>query len=162
MPAQPVRAYAGRRLNISGSLLLTAWAGYELFVRLDDCRMWLAGVRRLAQRTDGSTLRYLIIMLEAPEMRQLADTLLFLLCALAFAVTAFALKSRPVAGLFTALLDVALFTFGCVVGMYSAIPTGLFQWLKVVPMAMVFAGCAVNFAEYLLRRRRRRRKARLR
>lgn len=152
------RRYCGRHLMLIGAFALLVWAGYELWIRLDDFHAWTSGVRYMSAARQESFLGNLSLILQAPEMRELTRKLLFLAGCILFSVLAICLRSRPRADVAVFVLDAALIVCGCALSMFKISFSLLTQTLKLIPLLLILVGCVMNFVQFFIRRRRRRRR----
>ena len=152
------KRYCGRHLMLIGALALLVWAGYELWIRMDDFQAWTSGVRYMSAARQESFLGNLSLILQAPEMRELTRKLLFLIGCAAFSVVALCLRSRPCADVVLFVLDAALIGCGCYLKIFRINFSLLPQTLKLIPLLLILAGCVLNFVQFCIRRRNRRRK----
>lgn len=154
------RPLAGRHPLTLGALALLGVSGYELWVRLEDFWAWSSGIRHLSKVRGTPFIQDLAIVFEAPEMRTLGFKMLFLLGAMLFAIVCLICRSRGVGAWVLLGLDAALVGAGAFMGLYSLRPSDWLQGLKLIPAALIAAGCVINIAHHIaLRRGRRREKA---
>ena len=147
----------GRHLLTLGAVALLGLSGYELWIRLEDFWAWTSGIRHLSQVRGTPFIEDLAIVFEAPEMRQLGFKMLFLLGAIIFAIICLFRRNRARGAWLLMVLDVALAVGGALLGLYSIRPSDWAQVLKLVPLALIFAGCIVNYAHrHTLKHQRRR------
>lgn len=96
----------------------------------------------------------LAIVFEAPEMRQLGFKMLFLLGSVIFAIICLFRRNRARGAWLLIALAVALAAGGGFLGLYSFHPSDWAQVLKLVPLALIAAGAAINIGHrHALRRR---------
>lgn len=150
------RRYCGRHLMLLGALALLVWAGYELWIRIDDFQAWTSGVRYMSAARQESFLGNLSLVLQAPEMRELTRKILFLAGCVLFSVLAICLRSRPRADVAVFVLDAALIACGCYLKIFAINFSLLPQTLKLIPLLLILVGCVMNFVQFCIRRRRRR------
>lgn len=154
------RPLHGRHLLTLGALALLGLSGYELWIRLEDFWAWTSGIRHLSQVRGTPFIQDLAIVFEAPEMRQLGFKLLFLLGAVIFAIICLFRRNRARGAWVLLALDAALAVGGGLLGLYSLRPSDWAQVLKLVPIALIAAGCTINIVHcQALRRRRSQRRA---
>ena len=139
------RRLNGRHLLTLGALALMGLSGYELWIRLEDFWAWTAGVRHLSAVRGTLFLEDLKIIFEAPEMRALGFKLLFLVVTLVFAVVCIVRRNRARGAWILMALDAAVAGLGVYLGLYSLRPTDWAQALKLIPLALIMAGCIVNY-----------------
>ena len=149
------RPLHGRHLLTLGALALLGLSGYELWIRLEDFWAWSAGIRHLSQVRGTPFIQDLAIVFEAPEMRQLGFKMLFLLGAVIFAVICLFRRNQARGAWFLLALDIALAVGGGLLGLYTLRPSDWAQVLKLVPLALIAAGCIVNMVHRQALRRRR-------
>lgn len=150
----------GRHPLTLGALALLGLSGYELWIRLEDFWAWTAGIRHLSQVRGTPFVQDLAIVFEAPEMRQLGFKMLFLLASIIFALICLIRRSRAGGAWLLLVLDIALVFGGAKLGLYSPRPSDWAQALKLVPLALIAAGCVINIIHrQILRRRRAQRRA---
>lgn len=152
------RRYCGRHLMLLGAVALLIWAGYELWIRIDDFRAWTGGVRYMSALRQESFLENLRLILEAPEMRELTRKMLFLAGCVVFSGIGICLRNKPRADVAVFLLDAALIVWGRSLKLFEINFSLLPQTLKVIPLLLILAGCVLNFIQYCVRMRRRRRR----
>ena len=148
------RPLHGRHLLTLGALALLGLSGYELWIRLEDFWAWSAGIRHLSQVRGTPFIQDLAIVFEAPEMRQLGFKMLFLLGAVIFAIICLFRRNRAKGAWFLLALDVARAVGGALLGLYTLRPSDWAQVLKLVPLALIAAGCIVNMVHRRALRRR--------
>ena len=154
------RPLHGRHPLTVGALALLGISGYELWIRLEDFWAWSSGIRHLSQVRGTPFLQDLAIVFEAPEMRQLGFKMLFLLGAVIFAIICLFRRNRARGAWLLLILDAALAVGGALLGLYSLRPTDWAQVLKLVPLALIAAGCVINMVHrHALRKRRAQRRA---
>ena len=146
------RLLRGRHPLTVGALALLGLSGYELWIRLEDFWAWTSGIRHLSQVRGTPFLEDLGIIFEAPEMRQLGLKLAFLLAAVVYAVICVICRNRGGAWVLLAL-DIALAAGGGMLGLYSFHPASWAQVLKLIPLALIAAGCVINIAHHAALRR---------
>ena len=149
------RPLHGRHLLTLGALALLGLSGYELWIRLEDFWAWSAGIRHLSQVRGTPFIQDLAIVFEAPEMRQLGFKMLFLLGAVIFAVICLFRRNQAKGAWFLLALDIALAVGGGLLGLYTLRPSDWAQVLKLVPLALIAAGCIVNMVHRRTLRQRR-------
>ena len=149
----------GRHPLTVGAVSLLGVSGYELWIRLEDFWAWTEGVRHLSKVRGTPFLEDLSIIFEAPQMRQLGMKLLFLLFAVIFALICVFRRSRGRGAWLLLVLDLAVAGVGAWLGLYSLRLSDWAQTLKLVPLALVAAGCAMNIAHSRALSRRAREKA---
>ena len=149
------RPLHGRHLLTLGALALLGLSGYELWIRLEDFWAWTAGIRHLSQVRGTPFIQDLAIVFEAPEMRQLGFKMLFLLGAVVFAIICLFRRNRAKGAWFLLALDIALAVGGALLGLYTLRPSDWAQVLKLVPLALIAAGCIVNMVHRRTLRQRR-------
>ena len=149
------RPLHGRHLLTLGALALLGLSGYELWIRLEDFWAWTAGIRHLSQVRGTPFIQDLAIVFEAPEMRQLGFKMLFLLGAVIFAVICLFRRNQAKGAWFLLALDIALAVGGGLLGLYTLRPSDWAQVLKLVPLALIAAGCIVNMVHRRTLRQRR-------
>ena len=149
------RPLHGRHLLTLGALALLGLSGYELWIRLEDFWAWTAGIRHLSQVRGTPFIQDLAIVFEAPEMRQLGFKMLFLLGAVIFAVICLFRRNQARGAWFLLALDIALAVGGGLLGLYTLRPSDWAQVLKLVPLALIAAGCIVNNVHRRTLRQRR-------
>lgn len=152
------RRYMGRHLMTLGAIALLIWAGYELWIRLDDFRAWTDGVKYMSAKKGESFAENMLLIFEAPGMRELSRKMLFLLGCGVFSVVSLCLRNRPRADLLVLTLDAALIVCGALLGMFQMEMSRLMQLLKLLPLLMIAGACVMNYTQFCIRRRRRRRK----
>ena len=154
------RPLHGRHPLTLGALALLGLSGYELWIRLEDFWAWTSGIRHLSQVRGTPFVQDLAIVFQAPEMRQLGFKMLFLLGAFIFAIVCLFRRNRARGEWLLIVLDLALAAGGWLLGLYSFHPSDWAQVLKLVPLALIAAGSAINIAHrHVLRRRRAQRRA---
>lgn len=146
----------GRHPLTLGAAALLGLSGYELWIRLEDFWAWTAGIRHLSQVRGTPFVQDLAIVFEAPEMRQLGFKMLFLLGSIIFAIICLFRRSRARGAWVLLALDFALAFGGAQLGLYSLRPSDWAQVLKLVPLALIAAGCVINMVHRQALRRRRR------
>lgn len=149
------RPLYGRHPLTVGALALLGLSGYELWVRLEDFWAWTSGVRHLSSVRGTPFLEDLAIIFQAPEMRQLGMKLLFLLLAVVFSLICVFRRSRARGAWALLVLDLMLAMGGALLGLYTLRPSDWLQALKLMPMALIAVGCAVNIGHGAALRRRR-------
>ena len=149
------RPLFGRHPMTLGALALAGISGYELWVRLEDFWAWTAGIRHLSQVRGTPFLQDLGIVFEAPEMRQLAFKLLFLLACVLFGVVCLFRRNKARGAWVLFALAAALAGAGLALGVYAV--SSWTQLVKLVPLALIAIGCVSNRAQRRARRARRRR-----
>ena len=147
---------AGRHPLTVGALALLGVSGYELWIRLEDFWAWTAGIRHLSEVRGTPFIQDLGIVFEAPEMRQLGYKLLFLALAVVFSIICLCRRNRARGAWVLIVLALALMGTGCFLGLYSYRPSDWAQVLKLVPLALIVTGCAINIAHRAALRKRRR------
>ena len=152
------RRYLGRHLMLLGALALMIWAGYELWVRLDDFRAWTSGVRYMSAAKQESFIDNLMLILKAPEMRELKRKMMFLAGCELFSVAAICLRNAPRADVVVFVLDAGLIACGRMLGMFDFRIGMMTQTLKIIPLLVILVACVMNFVQYCARKRRRKRK----
>lgn len=150
------RPLYGRHFLTLGAVSLLGLSGYELWIRVEDFWAWTSGIRHLSKVRGTPFLQDLGIVFQAPEMRQLGFKMLFLLGAAIFALICLFRRNRARGAWILLILDVALALGGGLLGLYSLHPTDWAQVLKLVPLALILAGCVTNLAHRAALRRRRR------
>ena len=154
------RRFCGRHLLTLGAVALMGLSGYELWIRLEDFWAWTAGIRHLSAVRGTPFVQDLGIIFEAPEMRQLGYKLLFLALTILFALICLIRRNRAKGAWLLMLLDAAAVGAGAWLGLYSFNLSDLAQTLKLVPLALIFVGCALNLVQRIVRRRRRKKRKR--
>ena len=155
------RRYIGRYLMVLGAVALLIWAGYELWIRLDDFLAWADGVKYMSAKKGESYAQNLLLIFEAPGMRELGRKMLFLLGCGVFSIVSVCLRNRPRADLLVLALDVALIVYGATLGMFDMQLSLLTQSLKLIPLLVIAAACIMNYVQFCIRRRRHRKKKHL-
>lgn len=149
------RPLYGRHPLTLGALALLGLSGYELWIRLEDFWAWTSGIRHLSQVRGTPFIQDLAIVFEAPEMRQLGFKMLFLLGSVIFAIICLFRRNRARGAWLLIVLAVALAVGGGLLGLYSFHPSDWAQVLKLVPLALITVGAAINIGHrHALRRRR--------
>lgn len=148
----------GRHPLTLGALSLAGLSGYELWIRLEDFWAWTRGIRHLSAVRGTPFWEDLRIIFEVPEMRQLGFKLLFLVLTLVLALVCLIRRSRARGAWLLMLLDLMVAGAGAYLGLYSLRPTDWAQALKLVPLALILAGCVMNLLHHLSRTRRQTRK----
>ena len=149
------RPLYGRHPLTLGALALLGLSGYELWIRLEDFWAWTSGIRHLSQVRGTPFIQDLAIVFEAPEMRQLGFKMLFLLGSVIFAIICLFRRNRARGAWLLIALAVALAVGGGFLGLYSFHPSDWAQVLKLVPLALIVVGAAINIGHrHALRRRR--------
>lgn len=145
------RKYSGRYFMLLGAVALAVWAGYEFMVRAEMLVWFLRGMLRSVveeHRNFFNEMRYY-----DPKMFWLTG---FLLACFIFALLAICLRNRPNAGYFLIILDLALICAGGPgLHLFDLRSSSPMQWLKLVPLLLIIAGCILNLAVYRVRRGRR-------
>lgn len=154
----PRRPLHGRHALTVGALSLLGVSGYELWIRWEDFWAWTAGVRHLSARRGTPFLEDLAIVFEAPEMQQLGYKMGFLGLVIIFALICLLRRNRARGAWFLMVLDLVAAGTGGFLGLYTLHPASWAQVLKLVPMALIFLGCAENIIQRAVRRRRRRKR----
>ena len=154
------RPLSGRHWILIGSICLMLWAGYELYVRFDDAYAWCSGIKHLAETLNQSFLDCMRIVMETEQMRELGMKLFFLLGTELFGVAGLCLRHRGAASAVLLVLDGALVYFGARLGVLGFETKNLVQMLKLIPMALIVAGCIINLIQGAIRAARRRNKKR--
>lgn len=158
----PRGRYSGRQWLILGALLLLAMTGYEFWTRLDTIRAMLGGFRQgyenlhLYELSGIPFSRYALeSMRNTPDGQAIWNTMIWLLGCIAFAVTVICLRNRPTANYFLLLGDLALFFFGTwILCVFSLNLTSWINLLKLIPLAMILAGCLITVTQFHCRRHR--------
>jgi hypothetical protein len=143
----------GRSFFMGGSVLLLAWSGYELGVRMETIIPF------------AKTLYNIVIGEQIPLSRALAyvdkgvydilETLLFLACCFLLGVFCLSLRNRPAASF--ALLPAALALGVYASGMTDPLQLNLWQFLKLIPLIMIALGALTNIVQFCLLHASRRR-----
>ena len=154
------RRLCGRHLLTLGALALLGLSGYELWIRLEDFWAWTAGIRHLSAVRGTPFVQDIGIIFEAPEMRQLGYKMLFLVLTMLFALICVIRRNHARGAWLLILLDAAAAGSGVWLGLYSLRPSDWAQTLKLVPLALILAGCVMNMVHRVVRRHRRRKKKR--
>ena len=154
------RRLCGRHLLTLGALALLGLSGYELWIRLEDFWAWTAGIRHLSAVRGTPFVQDIGIIFEAPEMRQLGYKMLFLVLTMLFALICVIRRNHARGAWLLILLDIAAAGSGVWLGLYSFNLSDLAQTLKLVPLALIFVGCALNLVQRIVRRRRRKKRKR--
>ena len=136
----------GRHLLTVGALALMALSGYEFWIRLEDFWAWTSGVRHLSEVRGTPFWQDIMIVFEAPEMRQLGYKMLFLIATFVFGIVCIVRRNRASGAWVLMLLDVAVAGFGLWLGLYTLHPSHWAQLLKLVPLALIMIGCIINYA----------------
>ncbi len=137
----------GRHPLTLGALSLFALSGYELWIRMEDFMAWISGIRHLSSVRGTPFWQDLGIIFEAPEMRRLGFTLLFLSLVCSFALFCLLLRrgARSAWGLMAVGLVVA--GAGAFLGLYSLRPSGWMETAKLIPLALILTGCVSNIVQ---------------
>lgn len=150
------RPLTGRHGLTVGALALLGLSGYELWIRFEDFWAWTSGIRHLSSVRHTPFLEDLAIVFEAPEMRQLAWKMAFLVVCCGFALICLLRRNRARGAWVLFALALGLAGAGLWLGIYGI--SGLSQWIKLVPLGLIAAGCATNRVQRRVRRNRRERK----
>lgn len=135
---------SGRHMLTLGAAALAGISGYELWIRLEDFWAWTRGIRHLSAVRGTPFWEDLGIIFEVPEMRQLGYKLLFLALSIVLGIVCLVRRNRARGAWLLILLDVAVAGVGAWLGLYTFRPTDWAQALKLVPLALIFAGCFTN------------------
>ena len=118
---------------------------------------WTHGVRHLSQVRQTPFLEDLAIIFETPEMRMLGLKMAFLALSILFSVICLARRNRARWGILA--MAAALLGGGAGLGLYSLRPSDWLQGIKLAPLGLIIAGCAIIIAQRAIRRARRGRRA---
>lgn len=146
------RPLFGRHPLTLGAVALLGLSGYELWVRAEDFWAWTAGIRHLSEVRGTPFIQDLGIVFETPELRQLAFKLLFLVLAVIFSIVCVFRRRQSKGAWVLLILDIALAGTGFYLGLYSFQPSNWAQTVKLVPLALIAAGCIINIAQYAAQR----------
>ena len=145
----------GRHPLTVGALALLAVSGYELWIRLEDFRAWLKGIKHLSEELGEPFLKILRIIFEEPDMRKMGLKLLFLACACLFSLICLLRRDRAKGAWVILAADVCLAVCGALLGLYSLRVMDWSQTWKLLPMLLIAFGCLANLADRWRRRHRR-------
>ncbi|MDD2648555.1 MAG: hypothetical protein PHI27_00525 [Eubacteriales bacterium] len=139
----------GRSFFMTGSVLLLAWSGYELGVRMESIIPFT------------KTLYNIVIGESIPLSRALTyvdsgvydvlETLLFLACCFMLGVFCLSLRNRPAASFALLPASAALMVYAS--GMTDPLQLNLWQFLKLIPLIMIALGAVTNIIHFCLIRR---------
>lgn len=149
------RPLSGRHMITLGALSLFGVSGYELWVRLEDFWAWTKGIRHLSAVQQTSFISNMAIIFETPEMRQLGYKLLFLCFTVLFGLICLIRRNRARGAWVLMILDAAVAAGGWYLGVYGFNPSNWVQTLKLVPLALIMAGCITNLIHRAVLRKRR-------
>ena len=155
MAKKKKRRLWGRHLLTLGALALFGVSGYELWIRLEDFWAWTQGIRHLSAVQHTSFIANMGIIFEAPEMQQLGYKLLFLCFCILFGLICLIRRNRSRGVWLLMLLDIATGVGGWLLGVYGFHPADWAQTLKLLPLALILAGCIANMAHGAAIRKRR-------
>lgn len=148
MPEQKKRRHrprlSGRHMITLGAVALFGVSGYELWIRLEDFWAWTKGIRHLSAVQHTSFVRNMGIIFETPEMRALGFKLLFLCFTILFGLICLIRRNRARGAWLLIVLDVAVAVAGWLLGVYGFHPSDWTQTLKLIPLALILAGCVTN------------------
>ena len=136
---------SGRRMVFWGALLLCGWAGYEMAVRLDEMSIWLTPVFKWA--LEGKLSLVSDYFREVPWHRLQTH---FLLACVLFSLFALAVRKRFLPLVLTCVGAVLLAVFS--LGGTPLMSSGIWQQLKMVPLALIAIGSALCFSLGLKRK----------
>lgn len=140
--------YSGRGIIQLGALLLMALCGYELYIRLDDFRRWTEGIRFLSKARGENFFENMGIILQAESMAELRNILIFLVCCVLFSLFCVILCNRPKAAYALIPADAGIILLGALLKGVMVFGFGfLAQWLKLIPLLLILAGCVINLIE---------------
>ena len=148
------RPLTGRHGLTVGALALLGLSGYELWIRFEDFWAWFSGIRHLSAVRHTPFLEDLAIVFEAPEMRQLAWKMAFLVLCCGFGLVCLLRRNRARGAWALLALALGLAGMGLWLGIYGI--SGWSQWIKLVPLGLIAAGSVTNRVQGSIRRRRRR------
>lgn len=149
------RKLSGRHMITLGALSLFGVSGYELWIRLEDFWAWTKGIRHLSAVQGTSFVRNMGIIFETPEMRELGYKLLFLCFTILFGLICLIRRNRARGAWVLILLDVAVAAGGWLLGVYGFHPARWAQTLKLLPLALILAGCVTNLIHRAILKKRR-------
>ena len=147
--------YDGRELIRLGALLLLILSAYELYIRLDDLRRVIAGIRYACAELGVSEMKFISLLFEAEEMKEYTGILVYLLLCCVLAVLGVILGNRPKAAAFVllpltaAVLAAGFFSAGTLTLDFSV----FLQAIKLLPFLLILAGTAVNLLEERIAKR---------
>lgn len=140
--------YSGRGIIQLGALLLMALCGYELYIRLDDFRRWTEGIRFLSKARGENFFENMGIILQAESMVELRNILIFLVCCVLFSLFCVIFCNRPKAAYALIPADAGIILLGALLKGVMVFGFGfLAQWLKLIPLLLILAGCVINLFE---------------
>lgn len=140
--------YSGRGIIQLGALLLMALCGYELYIRLDDFRRWTEGIRFLSEARGEDFFENMGIILQAESMAELRNILIFLVCCVLFSLFCVIFCNKPKAAYALIPADIGIILLGALLKGVMVFGFGfLAQWLKLIPLLLVLAGCVINLIE---------------
>ena len=155
--------YSGRMLIVLASLALIALAIYEISIRIDDSRAWMAGIRRISERHGTPFVQDLFIAFEAPEMQTLLYRLLAQAACVPYGAFCLLKSNRPRATLPIIILGAALWIAGIWTGWAAPVDTtgGFAAYaasLNSLPLPVILVAAGVNLFQYISDNRPRRRR----
>lgn len=140
--------YSGRGIIQLGALLLMALCGYELYIRLDDFRRWTEGIRFLSEARGENFFENMGIILQAESMVELRNILIFLVCCVLFSLFCVIFCNKPKAAYALIPADIGIILLGALLKGVMVFGFGvLAQWLKLIPLLLVLAGCVINLIQ---------------
>ena len=143
-PRRPLRQ--GRHPLLLGSVSLFGVSAYELWVRFEDFWAWTSGIRHLSSVRRTPFLQDMAIVFEAPEMQQLGLNMLFLIVTMIFGLICLIRRNRARGAAALMAMDVVVAGIGAWLGLYSLRLSDWTQVIKLIPLALIFIGCALNLA----------------
>lgn len=140
--------YSGRGIIQLGALLLLALCGYELYIRLDDFRRWTEGIRFMSEAKGESFFENMGLILQAESMTELRNILIFLVCCVLFSLFCAIFCNRPKAAYALIPADIGIILLGTLLKGVTVFGFGfLAEWLKLIPLLLILAGCVINLIE---------------
>lgn len=138
----------GKRLIFWGALILAAWAGYELYIRLDAMAIPLGMFFSMWKGENIPFHRAITYV----DWRVLDIPLYLSLCVVA-GVWGLLLRNRKITPWFMLLASVALAVWGQ--GVQSLLLPSLWEMVKLLPLLLMFLGALCTIIGQISLRRRR-------
>ncbi len=155
MKTKRQRKLWGRHAVTLGALALLGLSGYELWIRLEDFRAWMKGIKHLSEELGEPFLKIIRIIFEEPDMRKLGLKLLFLVFACLFSLICLLRRDRARGAWVILAADVCLVACGVLLGLFTLRIMDWSQTWKLLPLLLIAFGCLANLADRWRRRRRR-------